>query len=305
MQRSVIKQLGVNLNASNILNQLLPEDWGLSLVTANGFSANGSFLGGTTLGTSWVDTKTKNGVTSVENRADSNFQLLERIGLARTLAEPTLTAISGKSAKFLAGGEVPVPVASDEKTITITFKPYGVSLNFTPTVISGDRISLNVATEVSEVDSANSYRQPDYIVRDAAGTVINVIRGISIPGFSTRRADTTLELPSGRSMVMAGLIQQSTRQSIEGVPGLLNLPVLGNLFRSRDFQSNDTELVIIITPFIVNSAATKDLQTPADGFAVASDAESILMGRFNRQINPNTSRMPSGRYRAPYGHVMR
>ncbi|MEN9873566.1 MAG: hypothetical protein RL186_463 [Pseudomonadota bacterium] len=305
MQRSVIKQLGVNLTASNILNQLLPKDWAFSLATANGFSANGSFLGGTQADTNWIDTKLVNGTRTVQNRVDTNFQILERVGLARTLAEPTLSAISGKSAKFLAGGEVPVPVATEDNKITIQFKPFGVGLNFTPTVIGPDRISLTVSTEVSEVSTANSYRQPDFIVRDAAGTIINVIRGLAIPGFSTRRAETTLELPSGRSMVMAGLIQQTTRQSIEGVPGLLTLPVLGNLFRSRDFQSNDTELVIIITPFIVNSAATQDLQTPADGFETASDAESLILSRFNRVVRPNSSRMPAGRYRAPVGHVLR
>lgn len=308
MQRSVIKQLGVNLSGSNILNQLLPKDWGLKFATANGFSTNGSFLGGTTVDATWaqnfirpVSNSFGSAVSGLLNpatssvpggysrvidpltgiatttygpgelvtgqRGDTNVQALERVGLARTLAEPTLTATSGESAKFLAGGEFPVPTAQEGNRVSVSFKPFGVGLGFTPVVLSPDRISLKISTEVSEISTAASFRQADTVIRDSAGNVTETIRGLSIPGVSTRRAETTLELPSGRSMVMAGLIQQSTRQSIEGLPGLKDLPILGNLFRSRDFQSNDTELVIIITPYIVNSTSMDQLQTPADGYA--------------------------------------
>jgi pilus assembly protein CpaC len=344
MQRSVIKQLGVNLSASNILNQLLPEDWGVKFATANGFAANGAFLGGTTLDATWAQNFIRptsstflGGVSGLLNpatsagaggysrvidpttgivtttygpgelvtgqRGDTNVQALERVGLARTLAEPTLTATSGEAAKFLAGGEFPVPVAQEGNRISVSFKPFGVGLGFTPIVLSPDRISLKISTEVSEISSSASFRQADTIIRDTAGNITETIRGLSIPGISTRRAETTLELPSGRSMVMAGLIQQSTRQSIEGLPGLKDLPILGNLFRSRDFQSNDTELVIIITPYIVNSTSMDQLQTPADGFAASSDAEALVMGRMNRMMHTNSSRPPQGRYRAPIGHV--
>lgn len=345
MQRSVIKQLGVNLSASNILNQLLPNDWGLKFATANGFSTNGSFLGGTSIDASWaqnfirpvsntfnsagaallnpatfsgaggysetIDPAT--GIRSVKygpgelvtgQRSDTNVQALERVGLARTLAEPTLTATSGESATFLAGGEFPVPTAQEGNSISVSFKPFGVGLGFTPTVLGPDRISLKISTEVSEISTAASFRQADTVIRDSSGNIVETIRGLSIPGVSTRRAETTLELPSGRSMVMAGLIQQSTRQSIEGLPGLKDLPILGNLFRSRDFQSNDTELVIIITPYIVNSTSMDQLQTPADGYAPATDAEALVMGRMNRIVRPNSSRLPQGRYRAPVGHVL-
>jgi pilus assembly protein CpaC len=345
MQRSVIKQLGVNLSASNILNQLLPEDWGIKFATANGFAANGAFLGGTSVDATWaqnfirpvgntfgasgsallnpaafagaggfsqtidpatglVKTTFGPGELVTGQRADTNVQALERVGLARTLAEPTLTATSGESAKFLAGGEFPVPVAQEGNRISVSFKPFGVGLGFTPIVLSPDRISLKISTEVSEISSSASFRQADTIIRDNAGNVTEVFRGLSIPGISTRRAETTLELPSGRSMVMAGLIQQSTRQSVEGLPGLKDLPILGNLFRSRDFQSNDTELVIIITPYIVNSTSMDQLQTPADGFAAASDAEALVLGRINKVVRPNSSRPPQGRYRAPVGHVL-
>lgn len=351
MQRSVIKQLGVNLSASNILNQLLPEDWGLKFATANGFSVNGSFLGGTSVDATWAQNFIRPvsqsfgaagilnaGTAALRNpatfagaggysdlidpttgqrvikygpgelvtgqRGDSNVQALERVGLARTLAEPTLTATSGESAKFLAGGEFPVPTAQEGNRVSVSFKPFGVGLGFTPVVLSPDRISLKISTEVSEISTAASFRQADTVIRDSAGNITETIRGLSIPGVSTRRAETTLELPSGRSMVMAGLIQQSTRQSIEGLPGLKDLPILGNLFRSRDFQSNDTELVIIITPYIVNSTSMDQLQTPADGYAAATDAEALVMGRMNRIVRPTSSRLPQGRYRAPVGHVL-
>jgi pilus assembly protein CpaC len=345
MQRSVIKQLGVNLSASNILNQLLPSDWGIKFATANGFSTNGAFLGGTSVDASWaqnfirpisnsfdsgrsallnpatfagaggfsqtidpatglVKTTYGPGELVTGQRADTNVQALERVGLARTLAEPVLTASSGESAKFLAGGEFPVPTAQEGNRVSVSFKPFGVGLGFTPVVLSHDRISLKISTEVSEISTSASFRQADTVIRDTAGNVTEIIRGLSIPGISTRKAETTLELPSGRSMVMAGLIQQSTRQSIEGLPGLKDLPVLGNLFRSRDFQSNDTELVIIITPYIVNSTSMDQLQTPADGYAAAGDAEALILGRMNKIVRPTSSRLPQGRYRAPVGHIL-
>lgn len=345
MQRSVIKQLGMNLSSSNILNQLLPEDWGIKFATANGFSVNGAFLGGTTLDSVWA----KNFIRPVSNsfdsgksalldpslfagaggysqkfnpetggtditygpgelvtgqRADSNIQALERVGLARTLAEPNLTATSGEPAKFLAGGEFPVPTAQEGNRVSVSFKPFGVGLGFTPIILSADRISLKISTEVSEISTAASFRQADTLIRDAAGNVTDTIRGLSIPGVSVRRAENTMELPSGRSMVMAGLIQQATRQSIEGLPGLKDLPVLGNLFRSRDFQTNETELVIIVTPFIVKSTTMDELQTPGDGYAPASDAAALLLGRMNRMVKPGSKGLPKGRYRAPIGHIV-
>ena len=345
MQRSVIKQLGMNLSSSNILNQLLPEDWGVKFATANGFSVNGAFLGGTTLDSTWAKNfirpitnsflsgksellpptigagaggyaQTVDPVTGIVTttygpgelvtgqRADSNIQALERVGLARTLAEPNLTATSGEPAKFLAGGEFPVPTAQEGNRVSVSFKPFGVGLGFTPIILSADRISLKISTEVSEISTAASFRQADTLIRDAAGNVTDTIRGLSIPGVSVRRAENTMELPSGRSMVMAGLIQQATRQSIEGLPGLKDLPVLGNLFRSRDFQTNETELVIIVTPFIVKSASMDELQTPGDGYAPAGDGAALLLGRMNRMVKPDSNGLPKGRYRAPIGHIV-
>jgi pilus assembly protein CpaC len=347
MQRTVIKQLGVNLNTSNILNQLLPDDWGLRFATANGFAVNGNFLGGTSIDASWarnfirpialsylsgpqaallpsvpyagaggysstIDPNTgietrvfPPGELVSDRRTDASVQALERVGLARTLAEPVLTAVSGSSATFLAGGEFPVPVSQEGSRISVEFKPFGVGLGFTPVVLGPNRISLKVSTEVSEISSAASFRQPDTVIRNSAGLVTDTIRGLSIPGVSTRKAETTLELPSGRSMIMAGLIQSQTRQAIEGVPGLKDLPVLGNLFRSRDFANNETELVIIITPYLVQSAAPGDLQTPGDGYAAASDGNALLLGRLNRIVRPDSAGRTPGRYQGPIGHVTR
>lgn len=337
MQRTVIKQLGINLTSSNILNQLLPDDWGLRFATANGFAVNGNFLGGTSVDATWATnfirpqsysylsgpqasllpsvpfagaggysrTVDANGRISevfppgelvTEERTDASIQALERVGLARTLAEPVLTATSGESASFLAGGEFPVPVAQEGSRISVEFKPFGVGLGFTPVVLSPDRILLKIST-------AASFRQPDTVIRNSAGLVTDTIRGLSIPGISVRRAETTLELPSGRSMIMAGLIQSQTRQAIEGLPGLKDLPVLGNLFRSRDFANNETELVIIITPYLVQSVAPDQLQSPADGYAPASDPNALLMGRLNRAARPGSTTLPPGRYRAPIGHA--
>ncbi len=360
MQRSVIKQLGINLATQNLLNKLLPSDWGLSLATANGFSANGSFLGGTTIDASWAQNfirpqtltynsgqanlldpslysgaggysytppvttcsadpsggapicNTTPGSTtygpgeSVSNQmTSSTIQALERVGLARTLAEPNLTAISGEAAKFLAGGEFPVPVNQDDNRISVEFKPFGVGLGFTPVVMSPNRIVLKISTEVSEISTAASFRQPDTVIKDSTGAITNVIRGLTIPGISTRRAETTLELPSGGSMMMAGLIQQTTRQAVEGLPGLKDLPVLGNLFKSRDFVNNETELVVLVTPYLVKSTSLDKLQTPGDGYLPASDASSLLMGKLNRVVNPNSGEAPKGSYKAPIGHVMK
>lgn len=346
MQRTVIKQLGVNLNSSNILNQLLPDDWGLRFATANGFAVNGNFLGGTSVDANWatnfirpqsftfqsgdaallnpsqftgaggfsqtidpdtgiVTTTFGPGELVTGERTDASVQALERVGLARTLAEPVLTAVSGSSATFLAGGEFPVPVAQEGSRISVDFKPFGVGLGFTPVVLGPNRISLKISTEVSEISTAASFRQPDTVIRNSAGLVTDTIRGLSIPGVSVRKAETTLELPSGRSMIMAGLIQSQTRQAIEGVPALKDLPILGNLFRSRDFANNETELVIIITPYLVQSAAPGDLQTPGDGYAPATDANALLLGRLNRMVRPGSTGPAPGPYRGPIGHVTR
>jgi pilus assembly protein CpaC len=210
--------------------------------------------------------------------------------VSRVLAEPTLVAISGESASFLAGGEIPIVINSCAGgsggsvgicTPTVTYKPYGVSLSFTPIVLSEGRISLRVATEVSEIDRDNQ----DAVTRS--------------PGFRTRKQTTTVELPSGGTMVTAGLISSQSNQSIQGVPGLINLPILGALFRSRDFQRRDSELMIMVTPFIAKPMESAQAVRPDDGFQDATDPQTILLGRLNKLYGvagPGGGRGLSGRY---------
>ncbi len=165
-------------------------------------------------------------------------ETMERANLVRTLAEPTLASMSGESAEFLAGGEFPIPVSRDKDNISVDWKRFGVGLSFTPLVMSEGRISLKIATEVSDLSS------------DGAVSA----NGFSIPAIKVRRASSTVELPSGGSLVMAGLISEAAQRSAEGVPGLRQLPIIGPLFESRDFTKSQTELVIIVTPYLAKAA---------------------------------------------------
>lgn len=254
VKRDVIKQLGIDLNGS-VSN-------GMHTVTFNNPS---SFPINQPL--------SSNNITLNSHGVQASLRAMERAGIVRTLAEPTLTAISGESADFLAGGEFPVPTGStcnppgsNQCTVSVTFKKFGVGLSFTPVVLSEGRISLRVLSEVSELSS-------DGAVQTGA---------ITVPSLTVRRAQTTVELPSGGSLAMAGMIQAQTKQQLNGIPGLMNLPVLGTLFKSRDFINHQSELVILVSPYVVRAVAQKDLSKPDDGYADASDAATILLGRFNR-----------------------
>ena len=217
----------------------------------------------------------------------------EQDGLIRVLAEPTLTAISGESASFLAGGEFPVPVGQDDDRISIEFKPFGVGLAFTPVVMSEGRISMKVSTEVSELST------------DGAFTLnVGFTSGITIPALKVRRANTTVELSSGGTMIMAGLISEKTKQNINGVPGLKRLPILGALFRSRDFEKSETELVVLVTPYVVNQVARAKLTRPDGGFASASDKKTILFGHLNRIYGRDPEQLPPGGYKGDYGFIV-
>ncbi|NJN37126.1 MAG: hypothetical protein HC794_08825 [Nitrospiraceae bacterium] len=208
------------------------------------------------------------------------------------------------AAKFLAGGEFPVPVARDrDGNVQIEFKPFGVGLGFTPVVLSEGRISLRISTEVSEITGENSFVSQGGLAVDSDGDLIQV-PGITIPGLRVRRAETTVELPSGGSMVMAGLLQQTMKQNIDGIPGLKNLPILGSLFQSRDFQSGETELVVIVTPYLVEATSPKNLAAPTDGFVPASDAEAILLSRLNA-VYGNKGAPAQGSLKGPVGFIVR
>ncbi len=215
------------------------------------------------------------------------IKALERDGLVRTLAEPNLTAVSGESARFLAGGEYPVPASADNGQIGIQFKEYGVGVAFTPTVLSEGRISLKIDTQVSELSNEGAL----------------VLSGTQIPSLKKRSALSTVELPSGGSIVMAGLLSDQTRQNIDGTPGLKNLPILGTLFSSKDYQKSETELVIIVTPIMVRPTALSNLARPNDGLAAASDLKTNLFGHLNR-VYGRGRQIPDGGLKGNYGFIV-
>jgi pilus assembly protein CpaC len=289
VQRSIIKQLGVDLSASM--------NYGTAVVNfnnANPFTANNGPLvpsNGVT-----ASALTKAGLPSVT----ATLRAMENAGVVRTLAEPNLTAISGESATFISGGEFPIPTGVTCQTTTagaigncvqtVSYKKFGISLNFTPVVLSEGRISLRVMTEVSEVSQENA------LTGGAGGT--------TIPSIKTRRAETTLEIPSGGSIAMAGLIQEQTKQAVSGMPGIDQLPILGQLFRSQDFVNNETELMVLVTPYIVRAVAQKDLSRPDDGFAPASDIQSALLGQINRIYGISGRAEQAGIYQANFGFII-
>jgi len=187
----------------------------------------------------------------------------ERVGLVSTLASPNLTTISGETATFLAGGEFPIPVSTGLGEVTVQYKNFGVSLSYTPTVLSNGRISIRVAPEVSEITSNGAV----------------VLNGFSIPAVSTRRAETTVELGSGESFMIAGLMQNSYNSAIDKTPGLADVPILGTLFKSDGYRRNETELMIVVTPYLVKPVSDSEIVLPTDGFKAANDAERFLLNR--------------------------
>jgi pilus assembly protein CpaC len=286
--RSIVKQLGIDLSAN--LN------YGTAVVNFNNSNPFGA-LGRPLVGTNGATTSF--GTTPT---VTATLRAMESAGVVRTLAEPNLTAISGESATFIAGGEFPVPAGyscdptTHVCTTSISFKKFGISLNFTPVVLTEGRISLRVMTEVSELSNDNS-------ITLSQSVTASTVNSLTIPSIKTRRAETTLEIPSGGAMAMAGLIQEQTKQAINGLPGLAQLPVLGTLFRSRDFVNNQTELMVLVTPYIVRAVAQKDLSRPDDGFASASDPQADLLGSINR-IYGVPGRVEKARnYRGTYGFI--
>ncbi|CAN5195165.1 type II and III secretion system protein family protein [soil metagenome] len=286
IQRNISKQLGVEMSGNLTLGNLTTCASSTSCsTTGNPFGITNKNLSSNALTLGYNDGT---------NSLTATLRALEQTGMLRTLAEPTLTAISGEAASFLAGGEFPVPTGRDSSgNITIEFKPFGVALGFTPVVLSEGRISLRVKTEVSELSADGSFT-----LSGAGGS------SLTIPGRKVRRAESTMELPSGGSLVMGGLLQDAVRQSIAKFPGLGNLPILGTLFRSRDFQRNETELVIIITPYLVKPTARSALATPDQGYSTASDAQGILLGNINRVYRAEGAKAPKGTYQGHYGFII-
>ena len=270
MNRSAVKQFGVNLlshdstggtlfgigrgnpGTINVVKGTPDPTTGLAQENIQDVTFN-NLAGGTTLG---IFGKLL-GLNML-----GTLDLLENDGVITTLAEPNLTALSGETASFLAGGEFPIPVSQSLGAVTIEYKQYGVGLAFTPVVLADGRISLRVRPEVSQLSDAGSVK----------------LNGFTVPALTTRRAETTVELGSGQSFMIAGLLQNSNTNSIEKAPFLGDIPVLGALFRSTKFQRDETELVIIVTPYLVKPVSGQ-LATPADGYRAPNDIERNFLGQ--------------------------
>jgi pilus assembly protein CpaC len=310
MNRNIAKQFGVNVEGAKILGGSTPASFssvpqfalvGQALNDLNGGAAGlvcpvTNAAGSTSTVQNPFQVWRGGGSCAIGNNVQGSLQALERVGLVHMLAEPNLTAVSGETAKFLAGGEFPVPAGRDQQgNISVQFKPFGVGLSFTPVVLSGGRISLQLSSEVSELTNTGSFT-----VQGVGGN------GVTIPALSVRRAQTTVELPSGGSFAVAGLMQHNTKQVIEGFPGAKDLPVLGALFRSRDFADDQTELVVLISAYLVEPNTESAFAAPTDGFVAPTDPETILLGRLNAVYKKKPSDKPlTSQASAPVGFVVR
>lgn len=268
VSRTVLKQLGVNLIGQGSVDGI---SWGIETALAPVGAPAGAALGGSLL--------------------KSSIQAIEQSGAMRTLAEPTLTAVSGEQATFRVGGEYNIVanvVNEDGRTIRSLEKiEYGIGLEFLPVVLSPGRISLKVRTSVSEPS-------PEGAVS---------VQGENILSLRKRLADTTVELPSGGTMMIAGLVNDNVRQVYNKVPGLSQVPVLGTLFRSREFTRNETELVILVTPYLSRPAARNEMARPDDNFNPASDGAGMFLGRVNRVYGTMKTDKPAGRYHGVVGFI--
>ncbi len=269
IQRSALKNLGVSLDVVKSSGNLPFE------IATGGFLTGGrSFLGplfsgneaqgdvnfspdsrGVGIG-AWRNSSGTTGIGAA-------IEALEQDGLFKTLAEPNLVSLSGEEAEFLAGGEFPIPVSQGDNGIAVDYKPFGVSVRFTPFVLSENRIRIQVMPEVSEVSNAGS---------------VQIATGVSVPAFNVRRASTTVELAPGESFMIAGLIQDSMQSTIEQLPGIGEVPILSSLFRSTSYQRQETELILAVTPYIVDPLKSSDIRLPSDDFRPASFMESVFYG---------------------------
>ena len=290
MRRDIAKQLGISSSS-----------WG-ALTQYNPFAINGALSAGSAVFGDGSAAPTTSAVNiNSYNGLKATLQAFERYGVTHTLAEPTVTAVSGENAKFTVGGEFPYSTglicsgassgagttSSSACTTGAAFKPYGITINFEPVVLSEGRILLHLATEVSDLDFTHGA----------------IVGGVTTPGLLTRKNETTIELPSGGSIATAGLIQQQSIQTINGLPGLLNIPILGTLFRSRDYQRNETELLIFVTPIIVKPIAPSAVVKPDDGFTEATDPQAWLLGRMNKLYATPSNPEAAKNYRGHVGFI--
>ncbi|MEM1040825.1 MAG: type II and III secretion system protein family protein [Pseudomonadota bacterium] len=284
IQRSVVKQLGIQSGVTN------PGGTGAA-DSVDGFGF-GVFGAGSFSEQVLARTSASLGIEAGANRLSATLTALERTGVMRTLAEPSLTAVSGEKAHFRAGGtyKVPQQIESCDGGITFTDQELGVALTFTPVVLTEGRISLKIRTEVSEPTNQGATA---------------ICPNVNFIGVRQRMADTVVELPSGGSMVIGGLIQDDVRQVVSGTPGLKDLPFFGSLFRSREFVRNESEIVVMVTPYLVRPVARKKLAQPDENFQPASDAAGYFMGRINRVYGTKQGNLPKGRYTGSIGFILK
>ncbi len=268
MQRTVVKELGVQFGAEG------------SFSARNSiFDFNSGSPGANAFGTALADFV----------GLDITLDALESQGLVKTLAEPNLTALSGENANFLVGGEFPIPVPQEGDQITIEFKQFGILLTFTPVVLSSGLVSLKISTEVSQLSTAGQVS----------------LNNFNIPSLTVNRAETTVELPSGGSFMIAGLLQNDIRSTIDGLPGMKDIPIIGALFRSVAFRHEETELVVTVTPYLVRPVDPNRMALPTDGFAPASDFDMYLLGRLHDVYSkPAAPPPPVGQVQGPIGFIM-
>lgn len=288
LQRSSTKQFGINVNGF--------ETAGYNAGEGNNFNIGAAISGGNIgfdqIFERWTPTFDRNTGEWLSDELAQQLNLsisaLESVGLARTLAEPNLTVISGKSGEFMAGGEFPIISGVSEEGIpTVDFKEFGISLNFSPIVISEGRISLDIQTSVSSISTE--------------GAVL--VDGFSVPSLSTKEISSSIELASGQTLMLAGLIDSETRQTVSEIPGLNRIPVLGKLFSSRDFVDSETELVVLVTPILVEPNRPDAFISPADGMRAPDDLDRILLGDLNRHYSPSSAIQNLNNYQAPIGFI--
>jgi pilus assembly protein CpaC len=257
VSRSLVRQLGINWSVATD-----PSSMFFGIASTQGLAGK---LGTLLTGGQQTDLL-RLGYHGDKLDVNALIDALANEGLVNVLAEPNLTALSGETASFLAGGEFPIPVAQDagngNTTVTIEFKKFGVSLSFTPTVLSGNRISMRVAPEVSQLTDNGAVE----------------VSGFTIPALTTRRAETTVELGSGQSFAIAGLIQNNATHGYQKVPGLADIPVLGELFKSDTFRRDESELVIVITPYVVAPVSAPRLAAPTDALTGPEGSKRLALG---------------------------
>ncbi len=280
VNKSISKNIGVNLATADLTSgfkfgfgqgrSIINEAWTMGGPLGVGNGVKPIVNGAGAVAGSGVISQT----TGTTFAADTKFlglnllaalDLAETQGLASTLANPNLTALSGETASFLAGGEIPIPLSTGLGNVSVEFKQYGVSLAFTPIVLADGRIAMRVRPEVSQLDNSAAVR----------------LNGFTIPGISTRRAETTVELGSGQSFMIGGLLSNTTGNTIEKTPFLGDLPILGNLFKSQGFRRQETELVIVVTPYLVKPVSANQIALPTDGYRNATDGQRLFLNQLH------------------------